>query len=89
LTTPIPTTSPSPTAEATHNAANTTITAQYTASLPGWTDAVHDGTNVIITTTNDFYGASPGVDKVEVKLKRSTLAPAGQIFVRLSAVLTP
>ncbi len=72
-----------------NNSANITIAAQYTATLTGWTAAVHDGNNVIITTTNDFYGASPGVDKVEVKLKRSTLAPSGQIFVRLRAQLSP
>ena len=35
-----------------------------------------------------IYGTNPGIDKVEVKIKR-TLAPGGKLFVRLSAVVTP
>ncbi len=63
--------------------ANTTIAAEYTSALGGWTTAVHDGVNVIITSTND--GAGVGVDLVQVKIKR-TLAVSGQIFVRLKVI---
>jgi hypothetical protein len=62
--------------------ANTTITAEYTSDLSAWTTAVHDGTNIIITVSNDFYGVNPGIDKVEVKIKRS-LASGGPLFLRL------
>jgi hypothetical protein len=44
--------------------------------------------NVIITPTNDFFGASPGVDKVEVKIRR-TLAVGGKLFARLNVVIAP
>jgi autotransporter-associated beta strand protein len=70
----------------TANAANgVTIAAQYTATLGTWTTAVHDGTNIIITTTNDI---APGVDSVQVKIKRA-LAPAGRLFARLQVQLSP
>lgn len=64
----------------------TAITAQYGSTLTGWTDAVHDGTDVIITVSDDSFGA--GIDKVEVKLRRSTLAPGGKLFARLNVVVT-
>ncbi len=66
--------------------ANTTIAAEYTSTLGGWTTAVHDGVNVIITPTND--GGGVGVDLVQVKIKR-TLVVGGQIFVRLKATILP
>jgi hypothetical protein len=66
----------------------TSITAQYGSDLTGWTNAVHNGVNVIITTTDNFYAASPGVDKVEVKVKR-TLAVNGRIFLRLNVTNSP
>ncbi len=65
----------------------TSIAVEYGNDLNGWTTAVHDGTNLIITPTNDFHGA--GVDQVEVKIKRSTLAPGGKIFSRLKVVIEP
>lgn len=64
--------------------ATATITAEYGTSLTSWSTAVHDGSNVIITVTNDFYGA--GVDRVQVKLARS-LAPSGRLFTRLKVLL--
>jgi len=67
---------------------NTTITAVYGSNLSSWTTAVHDGTNIIITPTDNFYGTSPGVDKVEVKIKR-TLAPSGKLFSRLKVNIGP
>lgn len=66
--------------------ANTTIAVQYGSSLSSWTAAVHDGSNIIIAATNDFYGA--GVDKVEVKIKR-TLAVGNKLFCRMSVNITP
>jgi M6 family metalloprotease-like protein len=67
---------------------NTTIAVQYGSGLNGWSTAVA-GPDIIITPTDDFYGTSPGVDKVELKIKR-TLAPAGRFFVRLNvAAATP
>jgi len=63
--------------------AHTTISAEYTSNLEGvWTTVVHDGTNVIITVSNDFYGVDPGIDKVEVKIKRNHSA-SGPLFLRL------
>ncbi len=67
-------------------AANTTIVAEYTSTLGGWTTAVHDGVNVIITPTND--GGGVGVDLVQVKIK-STLVVGGNLFARLRVTVTP
>ena len=67
---------------------NTTIAVQYGSALTGWTTAVHDGTNIIITPTDNAYGVSPGVDKVEVKIKR-TLAVGSKLFARLNLVIAP
>jgi autotransporter-associated beta strand protein len=72
--------------DAAYTDANTTIAVQYGSDLSVWTNAVHDGTNIIITPTND--GAGAGVDSVQVKIKR-TLAVGSKIFVRLNVVLTP
>ena len=62
---------------------DTTIVVEYgtTLSSNGWVSAVHDNNNVIITETNNGYSA--GIDKVEVKLKRSTLGSGGKLFARL------
>ena len=57
-----------------------TATVRYGTSLSGWTNAVHDGTNVIVTVTSDFHGA--GIDKVETKI-RKTLISGGKGFVQL------
>jgi len=64
----------------------TNLVIEYGSDLSGWTDAVDDGTNVIIIPSDDSYG--PGVDKVEVKIKR-TLAPSGTLFSRLKVVIEP
>jgi hypothetical protein len=53
--------------------------------LTGWTTAVHDGTYVIITPTNDFFGL--GVDRVQVKIIR-TLGADGKLFTRLQDEIT-
>ena len=66
--------------------ANTTIAVQYSSDLTTWTAAVHDGTNIIITPTND--GAGAGIDIVQVKIKR-TLAVGGKLFSRLHVTVTP
>jgi autotransporter-associated beta strand protein len=71
--------------DAASGASGVTIAAQYATTLGTWTAAVHDGSNIIITTTNDIV---PGVDSVQVKIKR-TLAPGGQIFARLHVQLNP
>jgi autotransporter-associated beta strand protein len=63
----------------------TTIRAQYGSTLAGWTDAMA-GPDIIITTADDFHG--PGIDKVEVKIRR-TLATGGKLFTRLQVVTTP
>lgn len=64
--------------------ANTTIAVQYGNDLSGWTTAVNDGTNVIVTVTT----GSP-TDQVKVKLKRSTLGANGKLFARLNVVVAP
>lgn len=50
--------------------------------------AVHDGTNIIISTSDNFYSPSPGADKVEVKINK-TLAVGSVLFARLNVVVTP
>ena len=71
--------------DAANGAAGITIAAQYGNSLGSWTTAVHDGNNVIISTTNDI---APGVDSLQVKIKRS-LGAGGRLFVCLQVRLTP
>ncbi len=46
------------------------------------TIAVHDGDNIIITPTDNFHGTDPGIDKVEVRIKRSFAG--GWLFMRLN-----
>jgi ribosome-associated translation inhibitor RaiA len=71
---------------------NTAISVEYSSSLTGWTSAVdttvnvNNNGNIEITETNDGYGA--GVDKVEVKIKR-TLAVGNKLFSRLNVNITP
>ena len=63
----------------------TTIRAQYSSGLAGWTDATA-GPDIIISSASDFHG--PGIDKVEVKIRR-TLAVGGKLFTRLRVVGAP
>jgi hypothetical protein len=72
--------------DAAHSDSNTTIAAQYGINLGGWITASHDGDNIIITESNDSYAT--GVDKVEVKIKKS-LATNDQLFARLNVGLPP
>ncbi|NNJ44265.1 MAG: hypothetical protein HKP15_13100, partial [Akkermansiaceae bacterium] len=65
---------------------NTTITPQYGSDLGTWSNAVHDGTDIIITPADDFY--ETGVDKVEVKVKR-TLVTGDRFFSRLNVSVDP
>jgi hypothetical protein len=69
--------------DAANTDADTTIKVQYGSDLSGWTPALHDGTNIIITPTDN--GAT---DSVQVKIKR-TLALGGKLFARLNVVVTP
>jgi autotransporter-associated beta strand protein len=64
---------------------NTAIEVEYGSDLTGWTDAIA-GPDIIITPSDDFYAA--GIDKVEVKIRR-TLAVGGKLFARLNVVVTP
>ena len=70
-----------------NTAANTTIAVQYGSNLTGWTTAVA-GPDIIITPIDNFYSVTPGVDKVEVKIKR-TLAVGSKLFTRLNVVQAP
>jgi autotransporter-associated beta strand protein len=63
---------------------NTTITVQYASELETWTDA-SPGPDIIITPFNAFHG--PGIDKVEVKIRR-TLAMGSKLFARLRVGMT-
>lgn len=45
------------------------------------------GPDIIITESDNFYGTNPGIDKVEVKIKRNPAAH--QLFTRLNVVITP
>lgn len=67
---------------------NTTIAAEYSTTLGTWTTAV-DNDDVDIIVTDNHYSASPGVDRVQVKLKRNTLAPGGKLFARVKSTNTP
>jgi hypothetical protein len=69
-------------ADAAKDAPGTTITAEYGSALSGWTTAVHDGTDVVVTEYDN--GFAPGIDRVEVKI-RKTLAADGRMFLRLMA----
>ena len=70
----------------------TSIIVQYGSDLTGWTDAVdatvnvNNNGNIEITETNDGYGA--GVDKVDVKIKR-TLGVGSKLFSRLKVNINP
>ncbi|HCC20356.1 MAG TPA: hypothetical protein DEP88_03785, partial [Verrucomicrobiales bacterium] len=70
---------------------DTTMVVQYgtTLSAAGWTTAEHDGNNVIITVTDNHYSTTPGIDRVVVKLKRSTLGASGTLFARLRVEQAP
>jgi fibronectin-binding autotransporter adhesin len=65
---------------------NTTIKAEYCSDLATWTEAVHDGSNIIINPSDD--GAGVGIDSVQVKIKR-TLAVGGKLFARLNVQKAP
>lgn len=71
---------------------NTIITVEYSSNLSGWTTAVDidpggsPTRDIIITETNDSYGT--GVDKVEVRIKKS-LAVGQKLFTRLKVVIAP
>ena len=71
--------------------ADTTMIVQYGTTLgsAGWVTAMHDGSNVIITETDNHYSTTPGIDRVVVKLKRSTLASGGKLFARLRVEQSP
>ena len=71
--------------DASNTDSNTAITVQYGSSLGTWTTASHDGTNIIVTETNDSYGS--GIDKIEVRI-RKTLAANGKLFARLKVAVT-
>jgi hypothetical protein len=45
------------------------------------------GPDVVITESDNFYGTSPGIDKVEVKIKRTFAGD--RLFTRLNVVITP
>ncbi len=62
--------------------ANTTIRVEYGSNLAGWTEAVA-GPDVQIGVEPD--AVEPGIDLVEVKIRR-TLAADGKLFVRLNVV---
>jgi len=49
--------------------------------LSGWTEAAHDGTNVIISAS--AHPTDTGIDNVQVKIKRS-VSTSGKLFSRLA-----
>lgn len=73
-------------ADEAHLDPNTAITAIFGNDMQTWNTAVHDGTDVIITETDDHYGT--GVDRVEVKINKDLL-PGDKIFTRLRVEITP
>lgn len=71
------------------NDPGTLITVGYGTALTGWTVATHDGTNIVITETDNYHSVTPGIDRVEVKLRKSVYAPDGKLFVRLGVASAP
>ena len=65
--------------------ANTSIVAQYSSNLSGWTPAQTGVDGVTITPETDGFGS--GIDKVTVAIPR-TLALDNKLFVRLNVVVT-
>ena len=66
---------------------NTEIEVEYSADLTdagGWTDAVHDGDDIVIDETEDG-----DFDIVEVRFKTSAVAAYGRLFVRLRVAQLP
>lgn len=72
--------------DAAYNDPTTSIELSYGSDLNSWTTAVHDGKDILITVSDDFYGT--GVDQVEVKLHQ-TLAIEGRLFARLRVLTEP
>jgi len=64
---------------------NTVIAAQYGTTLTAndWETAIDDGMDIIITEDDNFHSADPGIDRVQVKLRKSVFAQNGRLFVRL------
>jgi autotransporter-associated beta strand protein len=72
--------------DAANTDSKTAILVEYGNDLSRWTTAVA-GPDVVITESDNFYGTSPGIDKVEVKIKRSFAGD--RLFTRLNVVITP
>ena len=66
----------------------TTIAVEYSNGLTGWTTAV-DNDDIDIIETDNHHSASPGIDRVEVKFKRSAFGSGGRFFARLKALKAP
>ena len=75
-------------ADSAHLDPNTVIAVEYSTGLSAWTTAV-DNADIDIIETDNHYSASPGVDRVQVKLKRSTLGSGGELFARLKVLKNP
>lgn len=69
-----------------HNDSGTTIDVIYGDDMSSWNTAEHDGTDIIISETDDHYGT--GVDRVEVKINWG-LVSGDEIFTRLRVEITP
>ena len=73
--------------DAANTDANTAIKVQYCTNLGDWTNAVA-GPDIIINEYDNFHGSNPGIDKVEVRIKR-TPALENKLFTRLNVVVAP
>ena len=74
-------------ADVANNDPRTSFSVEYNTTLDAWIPVSHDGNNVIITPYDDSYAS--GVDRVEVKLKRSSFEANGRMFGRLKVSRTP
>jgi hypothetical protein len=70
-----------------HADVKTVINVQYSTDLSTWTNAVA-GTDIVVNAYDNFHGSTPGIDKVEVKIRR-TLALGNKLFARLQVVVVP
>jgi autotransporter-associated beta strand protein len=73
--------------DAANTDANTSIHVQYCTAIGDWINAV-EGPDIIITEHDNFHGSEPGIDKVELKIKR-TPELGNKLFARLQVVIAP
>jgi uncharacterized repeat protein (TIGR02543 family) len=65
---------------------NTSITVEYGSDLSAWTEAVPNGSSIIMSVTDDHYG--PGVDRVVFRIDWDHFS-GNQAFIQIRADVGP